>query len=475
MTPAIPLSRRLSIAWRALTVPTIPRRPRETNAQFINRSLADFFREDAVTGIAASSDWSQQSDRDKTLSARREDLSSALAAWRTNPLARRIVTLTRDHVWGKGLRPISKNKTIQRWLDRFWDHDLNLMDERWPAWIDALTTDGEVFPTFFQSEADGMTICRALPAAQIDDIKWHTEDYEQITTFGQHLDNEIELKWWPSILFATPDQPSMWQYAINRPVGVIRGDGDLTPALPWLAYYSDWLESRVKRNAILTKFYYDIAVENSADVDDAKTRYAHPPADGTAVVHAASEKHSVIQPQINADDAEADGLAIRKMIAVGGNIPLHWLAEAEGGSSQATSSNMNDVSYRHYETRQAFIKRRIQHLCAFAYRRAADAGAVRRFADLQLSISASDISREDNQKLAQSARELTSAFAEMIGQGLDTDRRLVRLIYRFAGEDLDEDEIAEIVTRAERHTPSVTSPTVTRPAAALPGDSQEQP
>ena len=61
---------------------------------------------------------------------------------------------------------------MQKWLDRFWDHPLNLMDERLPVWIDALTTDGEVFPTFHTNPADGMTYIRALASAQVEELAW---------------------------------------------------------------------------------------------------------------------------------------------------------------------------------------------------------------------------------------------------------------------------------------------------------------
>ena len=76
----------------------------------------------------------------------------------------------------------------------------------------------------------------------------------------------------------------------------MRGDGDLTPTLPWLAAYSDWLDARVRRNAALTKFYYEVTVDNA---EDARRRAALPlpPADGTVVVHSAAEHHNVAAHQ----------------------------------------------------------------------------------------------------------------------------------------------------------------------------------
>ena len=124
------------------------------------------------------------------------------------------------------------------------------------------------------------------------------------------------------------------------------------------------------------------------------------------VVHSAAEHHNVIQPRINADDAKADGYVLRTMIAVGGNVPLHWLAEAGEGNSEATSANMNEVSYRHYYSRQQFVARRIEHLCRYAHQRAAALGAAKPLLDPEIRASASDISREDNQKLAAAARDV---------------------------------------------------------------------
>ena len=75
---------------------------------------------------------------------------------------------------------------------------------------------------------------------------------------------------------------------------------------------------------------------------------------------------------------------LRTMIAVGGNVPLHWLAEAGEGNSEATSANMNEVSYRHYYSRQQFVARRIEHLCRYAHQRAAALGAAKPLLDPEI-------------------------------------------------------------------------------------------
>src|SRR4029450_9803579 len=130
-----------------------------------------------------------------------------------------------------------------KWLDKVWDHPLNLMDEGLPTRIEALPTDGEGFPTFHTNDAGGRTYGRALAAAQVDDLTWKPNDYEQLTGIGQQIPGQLDLIWWKTILTAQHNEPAAWQYAINRPLGAIRGDGDLSPALPWLAAYSEWLRA----------------------------------------------------------------------------------------------------------------------------------------------------------------------------------------------------------------------------------------
>src|SRR3972149_1384695 len=160
---ALTFSRRTALAWRIAT-----------SRMAIDATLRDFLGEDSQGKSTSRAGWASTYDatKDRPWFQRHENLTDALAAWRTNPLARRIVNLTRDHVWGNGIRPTSRINAVQKWLDRFWNHELNNMGERWPVWIDALTTDGEVFPTFHQNEVDGMVFVRALAAVQVEGLKW---------------------------------------------------------------------------------------------------------------------------------------------------------------------------------------------------------------------------------------------------------------------------------------------------------------
>ena len=69
--------------------------------------------------------------------------------------------------------------------------------------------------------------------------------------------------------------------------------------------------------------------------------------------------------------------------------------------------------------------------------------------DLQLTANTPEVARADNLSLAQAAREITQALATMKAQGWIDDVTAARLSFKFAGEALSEDEIAEILAKAE--------------------------
>jgi hypothetical protein len=47
----------------------------------------------------------------------------------------------------------------------------------------------------------------------------------------------------------------MLHYAINRPVGAVRGESDLAPLLRWLSRYAAWLEDRARLNRYRNSVY----------------------------------------------------------------------------------------------------------------------------------------------------------------------------------------------------------------------------
>lgn len=444
LSPA-PFHARLAAAWRLLV------------RNRLDDSLRDFLADEA-DGASRSDAWGLLPDthapNDLPWAARQANLADAFSAWRTNPLARRIVALTTDYVLGDGITVDSQRRDVARWVRAFWHHRQNQMPQRLPRMLAEQALAGELFVVLHRNPVDGLSYVRHLPAGSVPAVKWRPGDYEQLTEIGERVQGELGLKWWPVY---QPDQPEataaapavVVHFPINRPIGATRGEGDLDAVLYWLQQYSAWLDGRSQLNAAKSAFYYDVEVDGTPqDVEDARRRYRQPPAKGSVVVHSRAEKHTVQKPNIGADDAEADGRALRLMVATGAHLPLHFLAEVMAGTTLGSSVQMNEPTFRHYAARQAQAAEMITTLLTVAYQRAAELGQARPYADLKLRLGLPEIQRDDNKALAEAARQIAEAFALMKTHSLDRDPRMVRLIYRFAGELLSADEIEEIVKKA---------------------------
>jgi predicted transcriptional regulator len=406
---------------------------------------------------------------DRAWTERVDDLRDALDAWRVNPLARRIVQLTTDYVVGDGIGvTATASPELTRFVHDLWTHRLNRIDLRLAGLCDELTRAGELFPILFPNPADGLSYLRFIPAAQIRAVDTDPDDYEREFGYWQVLPpgpsptppsfagkgagglgpTGLEGRYWKGLDHPDlrPDEPVMLHYTVNRPIGATRGEGDLGPILIWLRRYRDWLEGRVRVNKLKTAFLWDVTVPDQA-IAQTKQKYSVPPRDGSIIVHGEAEKWSAVQPAIAADDADADGKALRQMIAVGAATPPHFLSDPEG-ATQATAHEANEPTFRHFLQRQKTFLWLLGDMLAVAAMRAQASGRLSRSptvqsaADLGLRWTTTDLNRDDNLTLARSASLIVNALGQMVERGWATDAEAAALAFKFAGELVDPEEIA---------------------------------
>lgn len=379
--------------------------------------------------------------RERFANDRLDLLHQSLEAWQTNPLARRIVELTSQYVVGGGIRIQCAHPANQVFLESWWSHPLNNLDIRCTEWCDELTRSGELF-IVVSSDPVGMSYLRAIPAVQIETIRCRENDLEQEIEYIEYpASGETEGRRWNAWQEASggvpalPFQPVMRHYAINRPVGTQRGESDLVPMLRWLARYSNWLEDRVRLNRYRQAFLYQVQASFTNEAERAARQTAlnaAAPNPGSILVTDESETWSVIQPNLASQEAGEDGLAIKRMIAAGAGVPLHFLAEPEG-ATRTTAESAGGPTFRRFEQRQRFFLSMLHDLARIALIRRAkvDASIDPAF---PFSVLGADISARDNAELAQAAHSAVEAFSQLHEEGLIDDDEYLRLVYRFAGE-----------------------------------------
>ena len=380
----------------------------------------------------------------------RGNVAEALEAWRTNPLARRIVSLTTDYVVGEGIRLRCDDEEMQEFLDRFWRHPQNRMDMRLPHLCDELTRSGELFLLLSRNPGDGMSYVRAIPALHIAQVVADEEDAERELWYRQDGWGR-QTQWsaptggdvganhrvrpdalWPSPLAAPEADQVMLHYAINRPVGCTRGEGDLVPILPWLRRYREWLEDRVRVNRFRNAFLWKVTVQGAGESELRRRRseLLRPPPPGSVIVTNEGERWETVNPQVQAQEAESDGKALRLMVAAGAGVPLHFLAEGES-ATRATAAEMGDPTFRHYRQRQLFFCHMLEDLAMTVLERAAQVGKGPRQTSARIVAEAGEITREDNLRLAQAAREMAEALRVMVEQGWVDGETAQRWAHRY--------------------------------------------
>jgi hypothetical protein len=407
-----------------------------------------------------------------------QDLYDVLEAWRKNFLIRQMVRLTTAYVVGDGVRITSEMPVVDGFIQAFWNHPENRLETRLSGMCDELTRSGELFPVLFTNRFDGMSQLRLVPASCIVGIETDPEDYEKELSYeaaASYRAGAISTRVWKSKRTARPTpprsregsqsigrrykpEPMMLHYAINKPVGAVRGEGDLIPILPWALRYTEWLKDRVRFNRLRTELAaVDIEIDDDSKVGEKRQQYeANPPIGGSITVHGRGEKITYPSANIQGFEAEPDGRALRLAFAAGANVPLHFLAEGSS-ATRSTASEMGDPTHRHYRMRQKDFAGFLVDLCSCAWRRYEAVNGLAPLEDLAIKAVLPDISRADNEALASAASTMVSALATMKANGWVTDEWAVEMAFKFAGEALTQEEIMgileekdECVTQATR-------------------------
>jgi hypothetical protein len=284
---------------------------------------------------------------------------------RTNPLAARLVAMTTDFVIGAGARLEGPP-----WAHAFWEDPLNRIAGRVYRWCDELSRSGELFLVLSRNPVSRMSYVREVPALLIDHIETDPDDLERELRYHQ-LTADPEGRWWAGVAGDDDADQVMLHYAINRGAGDVRGLSDLAQIAVWLDRYTMWLEDRVRINRYKGAYLWHVKVEGAlpGQLEARRAQYSRIPSPGSIIVTDGNETWHAVQPHIGADDVQADGKALRLMIAAGAGVPLHYLAEGES-ANRSTAREMGIATLRHFAHRQLVFRQIVEDVVRQAARRA---------------------------------------------------------------------------------------------------------
>jgi hypothetical protein len=208
--------------------------------------------------------------------------------------------------------------------------------------------------------------------------------------------------------------------------------------LYWIGLYRQWLEDRARLNYFRQMFSFTLQRPFTSQAE--KEKYMRdfaaklPKKSGGVLGLDPNETLTTIFPNLAAFEAGADGLALKRMIAIGAGIPLHYLAEPEE-STRTTAEAAGTPTFKHFKHRQNYLSNvlltvlRTALVVRHRYFPATDPSA----AD-DLLINVPDITERDNSVLALGVQRFVTAFAPIYNAKLVDENEFIRLVYRFLAE-----------------------------------------
>jgi hypothetical protein len=359
-------------------------------------------------------------------------LNMAITAWRENPIARRIIEITSEFVLGDGFGISSENPGVLAFLNRFWNHELNDLDSQLKEWADEAWRSGDLF-LLFSIDAGGFPLVRAIPAETITEIVTTSNDYRQETAYKR---NPFDEQPYPAYQPGTEQETFMLHFALNRAVGSSFGESDLAPVLHWLGTYRKWLEDRAQLNYFRQMFAFVMQRSSGSQAD--KEAYKHdfiaklPKKGGSVLFIEPNETLSTLSPELGSSEANEDGLALKRMIATGAGLPMHYLSEPES-STRTTAEAAGTPTFKRFKSRQKFLQNAVTHVLTVAMETYRVNGG-RMPEKPEFKVTTPDITERDNANLAIAVQRIVNAIAPLYNSKIISTQEFTRIVYRFLAE-----------------------------------------
>ncbi len=410
--------------------------------------------------LSTDDHWQTISGRkhDRTWSEIQELYTDALTAWRKNPMAWRVINTTVNYVVGTGIRFSSPDAVLDKFIHDFWNHRKNQMDLRLVPMVEELSRSGDLFVLLFRNQVDGMSYLRFVTKDQIQKIETAQNDWETELVFWENPPaGEYDPRRWLS-----PDHPDapmadavMLHYTVNKPIGALMGESDLTTIIPWLLRYSRMLEDRVRLHWAARAFLYLVTVPSNK-VEAKSVQYGAAPESGSIIVKDETETWETITPSLRGADASHDMKAVRQLIDAGSGYPPHWRGEG-GEVNVATAEAMQAPPEKFLAKRQEYFIWMLEDILYNAFLRAVETGSQPATAEFEykklFTVEAPDVTLRDNAQLATGANTMAMAMAALqntiLGKSPTLHRIAADLVLKFAGEPQEDDVLDKIVTEAQ--------------------------
>ena len=317
--------------------------------------------------------------------------------YHVDPHCRSIIENWVHYTVGGGVRVDCENPKVMKVLNKF--RSDNRMVQREKEFIRMLYLQGELFIAYYTNEVTGEVKIRRIKPDEIIDIETHPGDIETTFAYHQQYDYSLEgtnQQYKADHWLADCDYSYQFESTVQglkkarskhklkkAPVvqfikfgldGEIRGRVPLQPVIKHLKYYEDWLMDRIRLNHERAKVVW--IKEIRGRLPETTQRQRRAPKGGVMLLETEDVKYRIEKPQINADDAKEDGLAILYTIGAGTNLPIHILNQRSGEEVYASIRKADTPFSQYIRGKQEYLSESFEKMYRKVIHAAVEAGTL---------------------------------------------------------------------------------------------------
>lgn len=332
-----------------------------------------------------------------------------------NPLAHRIIEMTKDFIVGEGFTFKAEDPTVQELLEKHWNDPINNWDIKQDQKAMELGLYGEQFYPVFINKHNGHVRLGYLDPTKIEKVVMDRKNPEIIRTVVLKKDRKGNIKKYKVI---NPDNSGkldgeIFAFAINKVSNARRGRSDLLCLADWIDGYDQFLFARLERANILNNFVWDVCLEGATDeVIREWLKEQALPKPGSIRAHNEKVKWQAATPELEAADASKEANLFKMQILGGAGFPNLWFGEG-GETIRAGSDEMSLPTLKHLQKRQKYFGFILKYIFQFVIDRAIEAGGVLKDdVNTKFEIFAAPLTKKRSAQLGIAAGRVTDSIVQ---------------------------------------------------------------
>lgn len=321
------------------------------------------------TGFAGRTSLKDALGRELPAYMHDKHIAVSFLAYRTNPMAHRIIEMEVNFVLGNGitLTCFDSPETLAV-IGGWWNDPYNNWPVRMAPRLRDLYLYGEWLHRPLIHPESGFMFVRDTQPDNIDHLLPDPFDHSQVDRIvlkQKDMSTSIQPNLWGANIRErlnettgelSPPSGDFFHIGINRTTDSLRGVGELFPLLDYIDMYDSILFSRAEKIENMSHVYYDLLLDGMSEAEMRNYLVQEtnvPPRPGSVWAHNAQATLTTVTADLKADDHATDVGVLKSHIISSAGWPETWFGENGGG--RASAAEMSEGALKNITQLQAFV------------------------------------------------------------------------------------------------------------------------